>query len=205
MNKVGRNDPCPCGSGKKYKKCHLGEYDPATLFLKALPTMTIAGCWVAEDYEIMGLSPVIVVREHHDSDRLVIASFMCDIFCLGVKDVLFEQNATEGRLDFILYSQPQDMVEIDYKEAREIILGAVRYADNLGFTPNSGYEKAKYAIEYDMPFRYNDKHFGQDGKPFYYTGPNDNYIEIFETLEKYAGKGNFTYEIDERVDFRYDG
>jgi preprotein translocase subunit SecA len=22
MQKVGRNDPCPCGSGKKYKKCH---------------------------------------------------------------------------------------------------------------------------------------------------------------------------------------
>jgi preprotein translocase subunit SecA len=21
-NGVGRNDPCPCGSGKKYKKCH---------------------------------------------------------------------------------------------------------------------------------------------------------------------------------------
>src|SRR5205807_740208 len=21
--RVGRNDPCPCGSGKKYKKCHL--------------------------------------------------------------------------------------------------------------------------------------------------------------------------------------
>jgi hypothetical protein len=21
MEKVGRNDPCPCGSGKKYKKC----------------------------------------------------------------------------------------------------------------------------------------------------------------------------------------
>jgi len=20
--KIGRNDPCPCGSGKKYKKCH---------------------------------------------------------------------------------------------------------------------------------------------------------------------------------------
>jgi preprotein translocase subunit SecA len=20
--KVGRNDPCPCGSGKKYKSCH---------------------------------------------------------------------------------------------------------------------------------------------------------------------------------------
>jgi hypothetical protein len=23
--KVGRNDPCPCGSGKKYKECHEKE------------------------------------------------------------------------------------------------------------------------------------------------------------------------------------
>jgi preprotein translocase subunit SecA len=22
IGKVGRNDPCPCGSGKKYKHCH---------------------------------------------------------------------------------------------------------------------------------------------------------------------------------------
>jgi len=25
--KPGRNDACWCGSGKKYKKCHLGEDD----------------------------------------------------------------------------------------------------------------------------------------------------------------------------------
>ena len=24
--KVGRNDPCPCGSGKKYKKCCYPKY-----------------------------------------------------------------------------------------------------------------------------------------------------------------------------------
>lgn len=24
FSKVGRNDTCPCGSGKKYKKCHGG-------------------------------------------------------------------------------------------------------------------------------------------------------------------------------------
>lgn len=27
QHKVGRNDPCPCGSGKKFKKCHLGFED----------------------------------------------------------------------------------------------------------------------------------------------------------------------------------
>ncbi|MBV8056713.1 MAG: SEC-C domain-containing protein, partial [Deltaproteobacteria bacterium] len=23
--KIGRNDPCPCGSGKKYKRCCLAQ------------------------------------------------------------------------------------------------------------------------------------------------------------------------------------
>jgi len=27
MAKIGRNDPCPCGSGKKFKHCHLGKED----------------------------------------------------------------------------------------------------------------------------------------------------------------------------------
>jgi hypothetical protein len=27
---VGRNDPCPCGSGKKYKKCHGNPVTPPT-------------------------------------------------------------------------------------------------------------------------------------------------------------------------------
>lgn len=26
-SKIGRNDPCPCGSGLKFKKCHLGKTD----------------------------------------------------------------------------------------------------------------------------------------------------------------------------------
>ena len=28
--KVGRNEPCPCGSGKKYKKCHLALDEAAS-------------------------------------------------------------------------------------------------------------------------------------------------------------------------------
>jgi len=29
--KIGRNDPCPCGSGKRYKKCCLGRVSPVVL------------------------------------------------------------------------------------------------------------------------------------------------------------------------------
>lgn len=33
--KVGRNDPCPCGSGKKYKNCHFGKPMEQKLKFKA--------------------------------------------------------------------------------------------------------------------------------------------------------------------------
>jgi hypothetical protein len=29
--KTGRNEPCPCGSGKKFKKCHMGKEDELAL------------------------------------------------------------------------------------------------------------------------------------------------------------------------------
>lgn len=29
-NKIGRNDPCPCKSGKKYKYCCLGKKERRT-------------------------------------------------------------------------------------------------------------------------------------------------------------------------------
>jgi hypothetical protein len=31
LNEVGRNDPCPCGSGKKYKKCCMNNSKPAVV------------------------------------------------------------------------------------------------------------------------------------------------------------------------------
>ncbi|MBW1697132.1 MAG: methionyl aminopeptidase [Deltaproteobacteria bacterium] len=36
MNKVGRNDPCPCGSGLKYKRCCLGKKEDAVEDIKAV-------------------------------------------------------------------------------------------------------------------------------------------------------------------------
>lgn len=28
--KIGRNEPCPCGSGKKFKNCCMGKEDETT-------------------------------------------------------------------------------------------------------------------------------------------------------------------------------
>jgi len=37
LGAAGRNDPCPCGSGKKYKKCHLAADELATITPPAPP------------------------------------------------------------------------------------------------------------------------------------------------------------------------
>ena len=42
MEKVGRNDPCPCGSGKKYKNCHQNENEASGGKDKAL----LIGGWI---------------------------------------------------------------------------------------------------------------------------------------------------------------
>src|SRR5579863_7289840 len=34
--KPGRNDPCPCGSGRKYKRCHLGKWPKGMTVPQAL-------------------------------------------------------------------------------------------------------------------------------------------------------------------------
>ncbi len=39
---VGRNDPCPCGSGKKYKRCCLGtKSDPEVAPKTTLPSLVV--------------------------------------------------------------------------------------------------------------------------------------------------------------------
>src|SRR6188768_1271318 len=37
LGAAGRNDPCPCGSGKKYKKCHLTADEQASYTPPAAP------------------------------------------------------------------------------------------------------------------------------------------------------------------------
>jgi hypothetical protein len=42
MGKIGRNDPCPCGSGKKYKKCCLGQIDASASLMQSFSTPMLA-------------------------------------------------------------------------------------------------------------------------------------------------------------------
>ncbi|RMD78850.1 MAG: preprotein translocase subunit SecA, partial [Chloroflexi bacterium] len=40
VQQIGRNDPCPCGSGKKFKHCHLGREHELAAFVNNAPATT---------------------------------------------------------------------------------------------------------------------------------------------------------------------
>ena len=81
--KIGRNEPCPCGSGKKFKQCHLGQ-EEVVAWKMGSPTPTIHAMAVAHiihkssletlDRVPRELASAVALTEmasvYHDSDRL---------------------------------------------------------------------------------------------------------------------------------------
>jgi hypothetical protein len=56
MQRISRNDPCPCGSGKKYKKCCLGK---ATALPPIIGDSSVAGAYeIADDQFVPAIACV---------------------------------------------------------------------------------------------------------------------------------------------------
>ena len=68
MPKTGRNDPCPCGSGKKYKHCCLekdraAEFAPAIAQRDALQAQKANQAALRKDYQAELLESQTTLRE----------------------------------------------------------------------------------------------------------------------------------------------
>jgi len=51
MNEIGRNDKCPCGSGKKYKKCCLPKVEEQNAWTNKLLNEDYEK-WIVEDEKV---------------------------------------------------------------------------------------------------------------------------------------------------------
>jgi hypothetical protein len=71
VKSIGRNDPCPCGSGKKFKRCHMGKEEELHLStasyglsmeemgakIRALPEVSYGNCRsMAESLDLKALT-----------------------------------------------------------------------------------------------------------------------------------------------------
>ena len=89
--KVGRNDPCPCGSGKKYKKCHYhisGESKLADMYRKnaafdeacqnlEITNLCVDGCSICcSDYFFVSENEFLMIAENLMSEGESIESYI---------------------------------------------------------------------------------------------------------------------------------
>ena len=78
MAKPGRNDPCPCGSGNKYKKCCLAKEEAVEREQLAKADAKRAGRAAAHTQNLREVKAAIAARlfvaEDADEDELTIAS-----------------------------------------------------------------------------------------------------------------------------------
>jgi hypothetical protein len=91
--KIGRNDPCHCGSGKKYKKCHQAEDEARAREEKSLETH-------AEWVEFHGRALRDIARGALDADAIGAAAaewFGDDILAQPLDDAAFLQHALYDR------------------------------------------------------------------------------------------------------------
>ena len=183
MLKLSRNDPCHCGSGKKYKKCCSSRDEKLNNPLENISQYSVEECLINKDWKQSGLATIIVIRKNRETGQFSFVSFLVDVFCLGLKNALFQIGVDAGTVVDYIAIYPQSFTEIEYEECRGIVLGAIDYAKNLGFEPHDDWEKVKGFIEYDRPYMTNHE-FGKNGKPFYIEGPDDNVEKIMQVLGK---------------------
>ena len=53
--KVGRNDPCSCGSGKKYKKCCEAKHKHKKFEAKVLSSSSVTGAFFNQSQNVSSL------------------------------------------------------------------------------------------------------------------------------------------------------
>jgi tetratricopeptide (TPR) repeat protein len=98
MTKVGRNQPCPCGSGKKYKQCCLPK-DEATRIAAAPPVMQAVGKVNVGDYDELERLDYLSngALELIHADRFDEAERMCQQLLVEFPDV-FDGHVRLGQL-----------------------------------------------------------------------------------------------------------
>ena len=84
MTKIGRNDPCPCGSGKKYKRCC--EKKEAELRQRELPSGRFRYEPGSYGSPHLGYMPSIICYKE------TVADSWTEHFCLVKSDVTLEEE-----------------------------------------------------------------------------------------------------------------
>lgn len=133
MSKIGRNDPCPCGSGKKYKNCHLSQDKEQSIKEDSEPELQSVPTFqhLIENYHI---DPIINL--------------------IGVLQLLPENHGQEARFEemarmALLYRKENDNRPYASWQRLVAVIGNIGYPDDdptNAFTENAVFSEGNYIV-----------------------------------------------------------
>ncbi|MDA8165832.1 MAG: SEC-C metal-binding domain-containing protein [Desulfobacteraceae bacterium] len=103
MAKIGRNDPCPCGSGKKFKKCCYGKQQESAV---AAPQVSLR----AEVAKIQEAAAKKEARVVHLGVFVLFATGAGDAWLLELTD-----------MDGVMVASGGEKIEVEMEEGAETI------------------------------------------------------------------------------------
>jgi len=127
--KIGRNDACPCGSGKKYKKCCLNKNN-------VIPAIDLAYKRISKAYKDLEPKLENYMLKHFNSE--IIEDALYEFFCWpDEEDEYFTEDAMESLQDlyrpWILYNWDckPDIDETWAKKEIEITIAEAYMKENI--------------------------------------------------------------------------
>ncbi|MFH1849334.1 MAG: SEC-C metal-binding domain-containing protein [archaeon] len=133
--RIGRNEPCPCGSGMKYKKCCLSrEMEMNALTGESLP---VYKCWIS----LPEGSRIAVISRIKPNRNYEMVSILVDEWKMGLKDAFGNFNMPKEQLDE--YIRGGDFREADIDECKKLIKRGILIAKGLGLGLPKEYGQCK--------------------------------------------------------------
>jgi hypothetical protein len=169
-------------------------------------TLPLHACYVQAGLFESGTGMVMLVRGA--GHALMLASFLIDAFCLGVKDAMlrpFDKAELEGLVE--AFSMAAALEPADPAYARKLVRDAVAYARSIGIEPHADFAAAELLFgDISADDSTAEFQFGVDGRPLYIPGPDDTPRQIrqrVERLRRALGNDGFGFTEDE-TDFDFE-
>lgn len=171
---------------------------------KAVRKLPIYECRAYSNWKEEGKTQVFAARQKANGN-LIVGFYLIDLWCLGLKDTFYRELSVFEYEEIVQKTDEQmsremgtNFIKIEPDLAYNIIYGAIEYAEDLGFAPNKDFSITEYILNDVEKIPFIDIEFGNEGKPFYVPGPDDNSNKVLRTLEKNVGSGKYHFLMDVR-------
>ena len=186
---------------KKRRKKNLTtnqKMSPVKYIIQKARDLDFYKCLINEEWQENGLA-IISVFKLMPSGKFIVGLYLTDVYCLGLKNTLYKFNLDKFDYEEFIktaYSNSGNAIECDTVFAHNLIYGAIDYAEDLGFSPNKNFKITEHLLDPDLiSDEINEIEFGNDGQPFFISGPKDNATQIINKLKETVGENNFHYMI----------